>query len=204
MPETTLPYDHIYMSRCLQLARCGLFTARPNPMVGAVLVLPDEGKDSGEGRIVGEGYHVRYGEGHAEVNCFASMKPLAQMLVHKLRAEEDCILVGRVTDEREHPQLTVRHWHGPDPERIVVDRNHPLRLDVLHAHGIQSLIVEGGAKTLNRFIGENLWDEMRVETSPLYVGGGTRAPEIPPSAQLCEQQCFDGNDIRLYCNRSLD
>ena len=43
------------MRRCLQLARCGQLTARPNPMVGAVIVSED-------GRIIGEGYHIRCGE----------------------------------------------------------------------------------------------------------------------------------------------
>ena len=60
--------DERYMRRCLQLARCGRQNAKPNPMVGAVIVLP-------EGRILGEGYHVRCGEGHAEVNAFASVRP---------------------------------------------------------------------------------------------------------------------------------
>lgn len=46
----------------------GRENAKPNPMVGAVIV-------SGDGRIIGEGYHVRCGEGHAEVNAFASIKP---------------------------------------------------------------------------------------------------------------------------------
>ena len=59
--------DERYMRRCLQLAACGRQNAKPNPMVGAVLVHED--------RIIGEGYHVRCGEGHAEVNCFASVKP---------------------------------------------------------------------------------------------------------------------------------
>lgn len=58
--------DEIYMRRCLQLASNGRQLAPPNPMVGAVIVSPD-------GRIIGEGYHVRCGEGHAEVNAFASV-----------------------------------------------------------------------------------------------------------------------------------
>ena len=58
--------DEKYMKRCLQLAANGIQGARPNPMVGAVIVA--------DGRIIGEGYHVRYGEGHAEVNAFASVR----------------------------------------------------------------------------------------------------------------------------------
>ena len=56
-----------YMRRCLQLARCGAEGAPPNPMVGAVIVA--------QGRIIGEGYHARCGESHAEVNAVASVKP---------------------------------------------------------------------------------------------------------------------------------
>ena len=59
-------FDSTYMRRCLQLARNGQQNAQPNPMVGAVVVC--------EGRIIGEGYHVRCGEGHAEVNALASVK----------------------------------------------------------------------------------------------------------------------------------
>src|SRR5688500_9639182 len=49
-----------YMRRCLQLALNGAGATGSNPMVGAVLVHGD--------RIIGEGYHQRYGEAHAEVN----------------------------------------------------------------------------------------------------------------------------------------
>lgn len=59
--------DELYMSRCIQLARNGWKNSQPNPMVGAVIVYDD--------RIIGEGYHVRCGEGHAEVNACASVKP---------------------------------------------------------------------------------------------------------------------------------
>lgn len=55
-----------YMMRALQLARNGALSAHPNPMVGAVIVARD-------GRIIGEGWHRCYGEGHAEVNAVASV-----------------------------------------------------------------------------------------------------------------------------------
>ena len=301
--------DEKYMRRCLQLARCGRQNAKPNPMVGAVIVA--------DNRIIGEGYHVRCGQGHAEVNAFASVKPedepllsaatiyvslepcshygktppcadliikkgvrrvvvgcidefaevqgrgirklrdagievtvgvleaeckvlnrrfftyhreqrpyiilkwaqtangfiddhgqplaistpFTKMLSHKLRAEEDAILVGRVTDEREHPQLTVREWCGNDPKRLVVDRQHPLNLEVLHAHGIQSLIVEGGARTLQSFLEKECWDEIRVETAPQTVDGGTLAPQVPANVQLLSTASYDGNVIATYVRK---
>ena len=58
--------DEKYISRCIQLAKNGLCNTPPNPMVGAVIVYQD--------RIIGEGYHIRCGEGHAEVNAIASVK----------------------------------------------------------------------------------------------------------------------------------
>ena len=56
----------LFMRRALQLARGGALDASPNPMVGAVIVGPD-------GRVIGEGWHRRCGEGHAEVNAIASV-----------------------------------------------------------------------------------------------------------------------------------
>ena len=107
--------------------------------------------------------------------------------------------MGRVTDEREHPQLTVRHWYGPDPKRLVVDRTHPLNLDSLHAHGVQSLIVEGGTKTLQSFLVQNLWDELRVETNlSLTVTGGTRAPLLPANAVVRETNTYGTNTLTVF------
>lgn len=53
--------DHRYMARALQLARRGLYTTHPNPRVGCVIVR--------NGQIVGEGWHERAGEPHAEVHA---------------------------------------------------------------------------------------------------------------------------------------
>lgn len=58
--------DVIYMERALALARHGELHASPNPMVGAVIVA--------DGRVIGEGWHRRCGEGHAEVNAIASVR----------------------------------------------------------------------------------------------------------------------------------
>jgi len=308
--------DEFYMRRCLQLARNGRQNAKPNPMVGAVIVTNLKSQISNlNTRIIGEGYHARCGEGHAEVNAFASVKaedepllkeatmyvslepcshfgktppcadliikkgvkrvvvgcidefaevqgrgikklqdagidvtvgvleeecrklnrrfftfhrlhrpyiilkwaqtangfiddngrpvsissPFTQMLSHKLRAEEDAILVGRVTEEREHPQLTVRHWAGPSPKRLVVDRQHPLNLESLYHHNIQSLIVEGGRKTLEFFLAQDLWDEIRVETNTvLTVTGGTRAPHLPATVRVVSRHSYDDNLIIRY------
>ena len=54
-----------YMQRCLQLAALGAGLVAPNPMVGAVLVY--------DNRIIGQGYHEKFGEAHAEVNCINSV-----------------------------------------------------------------------------------------------------------------------------------
>ena len=67
--------DELYMQRCIQLARNGMQNAQPNPMVGAVIVYQD--------RILGEGYHVRHGEGHAEVNACAAVRPEDEPLLRE-------------------------------------------------------------------------------------------------------------------------
>lgn len=224
--------DEKYIRRCIQLAQNGMVNAAPNPMVGAVIVYHD--------RIIGEGYHARCGEAHAEVNAIRSVKdermlkestlyvslepcshygktppcadlivskgiprvvvgcidpfsqvsgrgirklreagidvtvgvlekeckqlirrfitfntlkrpyvtlkwaqsadgfidtireggnpavlstPLNLAYVHKQRAEHQAILVGRRTALLDNPSLTVRHWYGRNPLRLVIDRN---------------------------------------------------------------------------------
>lgn len=55
--------DQEYMALAIQLAKQGLYTTSPNPRVGCVLVKNDE--------IIGQGFHVTAGQGHAEVNALA-------------------------------------------------------------------------------------------------------------------------------------
>jgi diaminohydroxyphosphoribosylaminopyrimidine deaminase/5-amino-6-(5-phosphoribosylamino)uracil reductase len=222
-----------YMNRCIELARLGAGSAAPNPMVGSLIVY--------KGKIIGEGYHKKHGEPHAEANAinsvankelledstiYVTLEPcahfgltppcadlivenkiprvvigtidpfakvagkgieklkiagieiktgvlenecrllnkrfftfhekkrpyiilkwaqtldgfididreenefgeptwitgsLALRLVHKIRSEEDAILVGRKTAEKDNPSLTVRNWTGKNPVRLVID-----------------------------------------------------------------------------------
>ena len=131
---------------------------------------------------------------------FMFSNAFTQMLSHKLRAENDAILVGRVTDERDHPQLNTRHWVGTDPERLVL--RHPDKIaDVLsrlYAEGKQSLIVEGGAKTLCSFMEADMWDEIRVETAPIVLPGGTKAPALPADIRLVSKETYDGNELVTF------
>ena len=137
--------------------------------------------------------------------------PFTQMLSHKLRAESDAILVGRHTLETDHPRLDVRQWSGKSPEAIVLSsslRNVPegfVCLDCIEAvvaHLVeerrQSLIVEGGTLTLKAFLDRGLWDEIRVETSPMVVGEGVEAPRLPSGIALSRRESFDGNVICWY------
>lgn len=74
-PHTPLYSDTFYMIRALELARNGLGATSPNPMVGAVIVSPD-------GRIIGQGWHRRYGGPHAEVNAVRSVADADRKLLH--------------------------------------------------------------------------------------------------------------------------
>ena len=63
-----------YISRCIEIARRGEYFVAPNPMVGAVLVASSESPEGTREVIISEGWHEKYGEGHAEVNCFRNLE----------------------------------------------------------------------------------------------------------------------------------
>ena len=307
-----------YIKRCIELAKNGLGTTYPNPLVGSVIVYNDE--------IIGEGWHQKAGEPHAEVNAINSVKdksllskatiyvslepcshfgktppccdliiakkipnvvigtidPFAKVagngikrlleagkkvtvgiledecnelnkrfftfhnkkrpyiivkwaesqdgfiapiskdkqepvwltnlfsrqLVHKWRSEEQAILVGTKTVIDDNPSLTTRDWAGNNPIRIVLDQNNRISKEshifdnqaktisitksyinfnnnlaskiatYLFENNIQSVIIEGGSKTLQTFIDANIWDEARVFKSNVTLNEGVKAPKI--------------------------
>lgn len=154
--------------------------------------------------------------------CFST--PATRALVHQLRAEHDAILIGRRTMELDCPSLTVRYWNGKNPLPIVIGKGGfkigddfsafrtvfphsssetsllSTLLEELWKRGIQSLLVEGGAQTLQGFIDEGLWDEARIETAPMQLNGGVAAPHI--DGTMVKKAEFDGNCI-VFLQKNL-
>lgn len=281
-----------FMSRALELAKLGMGSVSPNPMVGCVIVH--------NGLIIGEGWHQKYGGPHAEVNAINAVKekailpdseiyvtlepcshygmtpPCADLLilhrvkkviicnedpfplvagkgiqklrdagievetgllnsrgrhlnrrffksvesqrpyvilkwaetadgymagedqkplkitnditdirVHKWRSEEDAIMVGTRTAAIDNPSLSVRHWEGKDPVRVVIDRDLILNKDLKIFDGSQKTIIfnerEDKQQGNNQFIkilpAENNLDEIlsRLQGQKirsLFVEGG--------------------------------
>lgn len=318
----------LYMQRCLELAKNGLGTTYPNPMVGCVIIY--------ENKIIGEGWHQKAGEPHAEVNAIHSVKDktvlskatlyvslepcshfgktppcsdliihynipnviigtvdpnskvagkgieklqkagiqvelgilenecrelnkrfftfhlkkrpfiilkwaesadgfmapkekseqkpvwitnvYSRQLVHKWRTEEQAILVGTNTVLADNPSLDARDWKGKNPIRLIIDRDGKISkkyavknnkqktiifteqenlttdenciyentifdnqlieriCNFLYIQQVQSLLIEGGAFTLNSFIKANLWDEAHIFKSTIVFQEGTKAP----------------------------
>ena len=318
--------DERYIRRCIELARNGLGSVQPNPMVGAVIVC--------DGQIIGEGYHRKYGEPHAEVNAinsvadkellrkstiYVSLEPCShygktppcadkliemgfprvvigstdpnekvngkgiaklraagidvtvgvlkaecdelnkrfftyhlyrrpyvilkwaqtadgyididrtanpngkywitndklKVLVHRWRSEEQAILIGYNTYLNDRPQLTTRLWPGKSPARYIACRNTETAAPIdgftlvseepaaalqrLYDDKMQSVIIEGGRKTLDRYLAIGLWDEARVLTGNQTWGAGTEAPK--PTGGRCVE-CFmqDSNRVEIFQN----
>lgn len=141
--------------------------------------------------------------------------PELKTIVHQWRSEEDAILIGYNTMVNDKPQLTTRLFPGKDPQRFVCQRNpessetayyHALpenpaeALQQLYEQKIQSVIVEGGRKTLQRFIDSQLWDEARILIGNQLWESGVKAPLLDG---ICvKEESIHDNTIR-YVRRHL-
>ncbi|WP_295833211.1 bifunctional diaminohydroxyphosphoribosylaminopyrimidine deaminase/5-amino-6-(5-phosphoribosylamino)uracil reductase RibD [uncultured Winogradskyella sp.] len=152
----------------------------------------------------------------------------SRQLVHKWRSEEQVILVGTNTVIEDNPSLTVRDWTGDNPTRIVIDKslklNSELKLfdnaaktisisnkeidfkknitkqicDLLFKENINSIIIEGGSKTLQTFINEGLWDEARVFVGLTEFKEGVKAPQF--KGKLASEQSILDDSLKVYLN----
>ncbi|MER2997331.1 bifunctional diaminohydroxyphosphoribosylaminopyrimidine deaminase/5-amino-6-(5-phosphoribosylamino)uracil reductase RibD [Pontibacter populi] len=89
---------------------------------------------------------------------------LAKRFVHKLRAEEQAIMIGTRTALHDNPNLNTRHWTGPDPTRIVIDRQLTLSKTINLFNGSQPTIVYNYKKQEEQ---ENLYFAQLQEDEPL-------------------------------------
>jgi diaminohydroxyphosphoribosylaminopyrimidine deaminase/5-amino-6-(5-phosphoribosylamino)uracil reductase len=123
-----------YMRRCIQLAQLGAGYVAPNPMVGAVLVHDD--------RVIGEGYHMQYGQAHAEVNCMNSVAEADRHLIADSTiyvSLEPCAHFGKTPPCAD---LIIRH----QIKKVVVGCRDPFTevngkgIEKLNAAGIEVII----------------------------------------------------------------
>ncbi|MFI1772168.1 bifunctional diaminohydroxyphosphoribosylaminopyrimidine deaminase/5-amino-6-(5-phosphoribosylamino)uracil reductase RibD [Thalassobellus citreus] len=152
----------------------------------------------------------------------------SRQLVHKWRTEEQAILVGTNTVLEDNPSLTARDWTGNNPTRIVIDKEKKLSeaysvfnneaetitisknnvdfskditqqiCNILFEKNINSVIIEGGAKTLQTFINEGLWDEARILTGSSKFNKGIKAPKF--SGQLISEEKILTDNLKTYTN----
>lgn len=164
---------------------------------------------------------------------------VSKACVHKLRAEEDAILVGKNTALKDDPKLGCRRYHGNSPLRIAIDRNLeiptyynfydsaqptaiinelvedglrvkmnfnedliPQIMEWLYERNIQSIIVEGGKYTLEKFIESQTYDAIQVEVGDTPCHEGVPAPTFPTAGLSCEVEKFSDCTFLHYRKKS--
>ena len=173
-----------------------------------------------------------------QTESFWMTSSISKTLVHQWRAEEDAIVVGRITAEKDNPSLTVREIEGNNPIRIVIDKDLKLSNDLnlfnqeaktlifnsvkteetdsnyfikiyfnnltkiilqeLHKQNIQSVIIEGGSKTLQSFIDDNMWDEARIFTTKKELTDGVKSPNI--KGEIVSVKEIGGDTLEIITN----
>jgi len=151
----------------------------------------------------------------SEPTSYWITNPALKVLTHKWRSEEDAILVGYNTMRNDRPQLTTREYPGKDPQRFVMQRGTDVIADLpytplsekaeeaiqqLYNLKIQSVIIEGGKKTLEKFLEIGLWDEARILVGNQCWGKGLKAPKMPETPEKTVQ--IDDN-LLMYVRRYL-
>lgn len=132
--------DELYMRRCFELAQKGLGNVAPNPMVGAVIVH--------RGKIIGEGYHKKWGGPHAEVNAIASVQDPSLLKESTIYVSlEPCSHYGKT------PPCAKLILEKGIPE-VVVSNKDPF--PEVSGRGIR-MLQEGGVKVRTGLLEEEGW-----------------------------------------------
>jgi len=122
----------------------------------------------------------------------------ARQHTHVLRSNEHAILVGHRTWALDSPKLSAYRWNENNPQIVVLGGEKPKKQEViwlsseqyktaeqvlakLYELELQSVLVEGGPETLQRFIDANLWDECFVYKSQDHWNDGLLGPKLNKS-----------------------
>ena len=115
----------------------------------------------------------------------------------------------------DRPQLTTREYPGKDPQRFVMQRGTDIIAELLYTPlsekaeeaiqqlynlKIQSVIIEGGKKTLEKFLEIGLWDEARILVGNQKWRKGLKAPKMPETPENVLE--IDDN-LLMYVRRHL-
>lgn len=155
--------DNLYMQRCIELATMGMGSVSPNPMVGCVIV--------NNGKIIGEGYHVKFGEAHAEVNAINSVWRAYGNQAPELLAKatvyvslEPCAHFGKTPPCAD---LLVRH----QVRKVVIGNRDPF--DGVNGKGIEKL-KNAGIEVVDGI----LWQECRQLNRRFFTRIALQRPYI--------------------------
>lgn len=163
-----------------------------------------------------------------EKGSFPISHPESQFCNHQWRAEEDAIFVGYHTLKTDNPALNCRKVAGESPLRLSYIRDFDCKewmdyqffkdnnfyifqnkerlfsevKDVLYNKEIQSVIIEGGAETHEKFINEGLWDELRIIKSSKSISKGKKSA-IVPNKTLQFSSSYLSDTIYFYTNPNM-
>ena len=139
----------------------------------------------------------------------------SRQLVHKWRSQEHGILIGGKTYENDSPILNSRLWDNNNPEKFILTNNKNFKdsnynkindknlftvneiSNYLYNKNIQSIIVEGGSKTIENFINKGVWDEARIIQNSKELNDGVKSPKINGRLEN-EFQIMDDNIKIIY------
>lgn len=146
---------------------------------------------------------------------------LTKQIVHRLRAENMAILVGKNTALLDNPRLLTTRWSGHNPIRILLDSHKSVPtsyrifspdaativysdntdweyiLSDLAKRGVHSVLVEGGARVLRSVIDSGIYDEIHVEVSSATLASGQKG--VPaPQIKLPDKPTMTLYQHRLY------
>ena len=140
-----------------------------------------------------------------------------RQIVHKWRSQENAILVGSKTYLTDNPILDSRNWNNNNPQRFIIAGNNKIqskRFDIirhdktlsvdninqiLFEKNIQSILVEGGKKTLETFIKSGCWDEARIIKNEKKINNGIRSPIL--NSKINNVHKVDDDLIQTYFNQ---